>query len=247
MRGLWKLTWIEMKLVLREPLATFFTLLFPLLLLVLFGSVFGNAPSSVHGGAGFVDASVPAYTALILATSALLTLNLNLVAYRENGILRRFAVTPMRPSTMLAAQVAVMFCLSALGMALLVTVGSALFGLKCAGNPIVIGAAFIVCSLSLFSLGFVLGGVLPSVRTAQAVGMACFYPMIFLSGAAIPRGLLPEGVQRAALVLPLTHVVSLLEGLWRGESWGTHLGETAIILAVMAAGIGISIRTFRWE
>ena len=247
MRGLSKLTWIEMKLFLREPLAAFFTLVFPLLLFVLFGNIFGNTPSTEYKGFGFVDASVPAYTALIIATSALLSLSTNLASYRELGVLRRLHVTPLHPLAILLAQVVVTFTMTTLGMALLVAVGRALFGLRCAGSAIVLGAAFTLCSLSLFSLGFVLASVVPSVRSAQAIGMAIFYPMIFLSGAAIPRELLPEGMQRAALILPLTHVVTLLQGLWMGERWGAHLSETGIILVVMAAGIGISIKTFRWE
>jgi ABC-2 type transport system permease protein len=247
MRGLSKLIWVEMKLFVREPLAAFFTLVFPLLLLVLFGSIFGNVPEPGYKGFGFVDASVPAYTALIIATSALLSLSTNLASYRELGVLRRLHVTPLHPLAILLAQVVVMFAMSTLGMTLLITLGRLLFGLRCAGNPVIIGAAFTFCSMSLFALGFVLASVVPSVRSAQAIGMAIFYPMIFLSGAAIPRELLPAGIQRAALVLPLTHVVTLLQGLWMGERWGVHLRETGVILAVMAAGIGISTKTFRWE
>jgi len=247
MRALWKVTWLETKLVLREPLASFFTIVFPLLLLLVFGGIFGNAQSERHGGGGFVDHAVPAYIALILATSGLLTLNMNLVAYRESGVLRRLAVTPMRPVVFMAAQLAVMLAMSALGMALLVVVGWLLFGLRCTGSPTAIAAAFVLSALSLFSLGCVLGSVLPTVRTAQAVGMACFYPMIFLSGAAIPRGLLPPSVQRAALALPLTHVVTLLDGVWKGDAWAAHFGETVIIVAVIAGAAAIAMRSFRWE
>ena len=72
MRGLWKLTWTEIKLFIREPSAAFFTLAFPLMLLVLFGSIWGNEPTPFYGGFGYVDASVPAFTAMIIAPCALL-------------------------------------------------------------------------------------------------------------------------------------------------------------------------------
>ena len=62
MRGLMKLSWVEMKLFLREPVGAFFTLAFPALLLLLFGAIFGNAPAPEYGGFGFVDAAVPALT-----------------------------------------------------------------------------------------------------------------------------------------------------------------------------------------
>lgn len=247
MRGLAKLTWVEMKLFGRDPLAAFFTLAFPVLLLVLFGNVFGNAPSPEYGGLGFVDVSVPAYAALIIATSALLSLSANLASYRELGVLRRLRVTPLHPLAILTAQVAVMFLMTVLGMMLLIVVGRLAFGLRCAGNGFAIAAAFTLSSLAFFALGFVLASVVRSVRSAQAVGMVIFYPMIFLSGAAMPRDLLPEGMQRAALALPLTHVVSLLQGLWLGDAWSSHVTETAVIATCMVVGIVVSLRAFRWE
>jgi ABC-2 type transport system permease protein len=71
--------------------------------------------------------------------------------------------------------------------------------------------------------------------------------MIFLSGATLPRELLPESIQKFAQVLPLTHVVTLLRGLWIGEPWRDHLLEVSILSALLIAGILISAKTFRWE
>ena len=89
MRGLYKLSVVEMKLFLREPMAAFFTLVFPLMMLFLFGSIYGNKPSPFFGGFGSVDISVPAYTAMIIATSGLMGITIVLATYREQGILRR--------------------------------------------------------------------------------------------------------------------------------------------------------------
>jgi ABC-2 type transport system permease protein len=74
-----------------------------------------------------------------------------------------------------------------------------------------------------------------------------FYPMLFLSGAAIPREVMPETIQRYAEALPLTHVVSLLRGLWIGESWGQHLTEVGVLVAMTVLGIIVSAKTFKWE
>ncbi len=247
MTGFVKLSWVEMKLFLREPLAAFFTLAFPVLLLLLFGSVFGNTPAPATSGFGFVDTAVPAYTALVIATSALLALGTTLASYRERGVLRRLQATPLHPIAILAAEVVVLFTMTTLGMVLLVAVGRIAFGLRCAGSVPVLFAAFTFCCGVLFALGFVLASVVPTVRSAQAIGMAVFYPMIFLSGAALPRDLLPDAVQRVAVVLPLTHVVTLLQSLWMGESWSAHLAETGILVGFAAAGVALSVGTFRWE
>ncbi|MGQ9560749.1 MAG: ABC transporter permease [Candidatus Oleimicrobiaceae bacterium] len=247
MRGFWKLTWTEIKLFLREPMAAFFTLAFPLMMLFLSGGIYGNKPSPFFGGYGSVDVSVPAYTAMIVATTGLLGLTITIASYREQGILRRLKATPLRPQAIMGAQVIVLFLMTALGMALLMIAGRLVYGLRFDGNPLYLLAAFVLSSMSFFALGFVLAGLLPATRTAQVVAMVLFYPMIFVSGAAIPREVLPERVRQLAQVLPLSHVVTLLRGLWVGRSWGNYLWETVILITLLIAGILVSSQTFRWE
>ena len=103
MRGLTQLTVMNFKLYLREPIATFFTLAFPPLLVLLFGAMYGNDPSPLYGGYGTMDITMPAYTALILGTIGLLGVPITTSGYREQGVLRRFRATPMRPLTYIVA------------------------------------------------------------------------------------------------------------------------------------------------
>jgi ABC-2 type transport system permease protein len=247
MRSLWKLTWTEMKLFLREPIATFFTLGFPLMVLFLFGSIWGNRPSREFGGFGFVDISVPGYTAVIIASTGLIAVAVSMATYREKGILRRFRATPLRPRTVLGSQVFVFFAVTALGMVLLIIAGLLVFGLRFGGNAISVFAGFSLSTLSFFSMGFILAGLMPTARTAQIVSMVFFYPMIFLCGAFIPSHILPETVRRFAEVLPLTHVVTLLRGLWAGHAWGEHLKEVLVLAGLLVVCVMVSAKTFRWE
>jgi len=71
--------------------------------------------------------------------------------------------------------------------------------------------------------------------------------MIFLSGATIPLELLPETIRQYAQILPLTHVVTLLRGLWVGDGWVEHFTEVGILAAILVAGVIVSAKTFRWE
>ena len=93
MRGFRKLALVELKLFLREPEAFFFTLIFPLILLFVFGGIFGNQSSEVSaylfGTRGAVDASVPAYMAIIIGVTGLMMIPYLIATYREKGILRR--------------------------------------------------------------------------------------------------------------------------------------------------------------
>ncbi|MFQ5771050.1 MAG: ABC transporter permease, partial [bacterium] len=213
----------------------------------LFGSIYGNEPTPFFGGYGSVDVSVPAYTAMIIATSGLLSLTIVLAVYREKGILRRLKATPLHPQTILTAQVSVIFLMTALGMVLLIIAAKIVYSLRFAGNPFNVLLAFILSSLSFFALGFVLAGLLPTARSAQIVAMVLFYPMLFLSGATIPREVLPETIRTYAQILPLTHVVNLLRGLWIGNGWIEHLKEVAVLSGMLIFGVILSAKTFRWE
>jgi ABC-2 type transport system permease protein len=247
MKSLLKLTWMEIKLFLREPIGAFFTLVFPLMMLFLFGSIYGNTPTAMFGGQGTIDISVPAYTAMIIATSGLLSISITMAAQREQGILRRLRTTPIHPFVILAAQVIVVFLMTCLGMVLLIVAGKLVYHLRFEGNALSVLAGFVLCSLSFFALGFILAGLMPTARTAQVVGMVLLYPMLFLSGAGIPRELLPDAVQKVARFLPLTYVVNLLRGLWIGEAWSQHLLDVGVLVGVLILGIIISAITFRWE
>jgi ABC-2 type transport system permease protein len=242
-----KLSWVEFKLFLREPVAAFFTLLFPVMLLFLFGSIYGNKASSFFGGYGMVDISVPSYTAMIIASSGLLGLSIAIAAYRETGVLRRLKATPLRPLTILGAQVAVIYAMTIAGMLVLVVAGKAVYGLRFGGSVPGVLAGFTLCAISLFSVGFVVAGLAPTARVAQVVGMVIFYPMMFLSGAAIPREVLPETLRQYSQVLPLAHAVNLLRGLWTGGAWGDYTKEVIVLLVLAAFCAIVSARTFRWE
>ena len=247
MKGLCKLSLVEFKLFTREFFAAFFTLAFPVMLLVLFGMIYGNEKSDFFGGYGMVDIAVPSYTAMIIASSGLISITTIIASYREKGILRRLHATPLRPQTILSAHVIVIFIMTSLGMGLLIITGKLLYNMQFEGNFLSVAAGFTLSSLSFFSLGFLIAGLIPTARTAQATAMVLFYPMIFLSGATIPLEVLPENVQNIATILPLKHVVILLRGLWIGHSWQQHLTEVAVLFGILIIAIPISAKTFRWE
>lgn len=247
MKSLFKMTWMETKLFLREPIGAFFTLVFPLMMLFLFGSIYGNKPTPLFNGLGTIDISVPAYTAMIIATTGLLGLTITMSAYRENGVLRRLRTTPISPLLVLVSQVIVLFLMTTFGMVLLIIAGKLVYHIHFDGNALNVMLGFILCSLSFFSLGFVLAGLMPTARTAQVVGMVLLYPMLFLSGAGFPRELLPEAIKKISVFLPLTYVVNLLRGLWVGEAWSQHTTDVIVLASILIIGILVSIKTFRWE
>jgi ABC-2 type transport system permease protein len=247
MKSLLKMTWMEAKLFLREPMGAFFTLIFPLMMLFLFGSIYGNEPSAYFNGYGTIDISVPAYTAMIIATTSLMGLVITITTYREKGVLRRLRTTPISPLVILSAQVIVLFIMTLAGMFLLIVAGKLVYHIRFEGNILSVFAGFVLCCLSFFAIGFILASLLSTGRTAQVVGLVILYPMLFLSGAGFPRELLPETIKKVSTFLPLTYVVNLLRGLWVGETWSQHSTDVIVLVAFLVLGVLISAKTFRWE
>lgn len=247
MRALWKLTVVQAKLFLREPFGAFFTLAFAPLLLILFGAIWGNEPVADFGGFGTMDVSVPAYMGLIVGTVGLMSVPIATSVRRESGALRRFKATPLRPLTYIISDVAVNFVMTLLGICILMVVGKAVYNVRFEGNLLSILGAVSLGAFAFFAIGYVIAGLAPTARAAQIIGMVLLYPLMFLSGAAMPIEILPAGIQNVSRFLPLTHVVSLLRGLWAGDAWSQHGTEVLVLLGVLVVGTIISVRTFRWE
>jgi ABC-2 type transport system permease protein len=247
MKSMLKMTWMEAKLFLREPVGVFFTLVFPLMFLFLFGSISGNEPAPMFGGQRMIDTAIPTLTAMIIGTTGLMSTTITMATYRENGILRRLRTTPVSPLVVLAAQVIVVFAMTCLGMLLLIAAGILVYDVRFEGDAFSVLAGFALSSLSFFGIGFVLAGLMPTSRTAQTAGMVLLYPMVFLSGAFFPVELLPAVAQKVSAFMPLTYVVNLLRGLWTGQPWSGHLLDVAVLAGMLLLGIGVSVKTFRWE
>jgi ABC-2 type transport system permease protein len=247
MRALAKLTLLQIKLYLREPIALFFTIAYAPMMLVLFGSIYGNEPVQMFGGRGTIDVSVPAYIGLIIISVGLMSIPIAVSSARESGALRRYRTTPLSPAVYLAADVLVYFLMTLLGVILLVAVGRIGYGMQFDGNVFSVLAGFGLSALAVFACGYLIAGLAPTARLAQTAGMVIAFPMMFLSGATFPLQIMPEGVRAVSKFLPVTHVVTLLQGLWKGDSWGGHTTEALVLAGVLAVAVIISARTFRWE
>jgi len=216
-------------------------------MLILFGSIYGNEPTPLFGGRGMVDVSVPAYMGLIIVTVGLMSVPIQTASSREAGVLRRYQATPLRPMAYLIANVAGNYGMALLGILLLLLVGKVGYNVQFDGNvPSVLGGGTLG-TLAFFALGYLVASLAPTARIAQTVGMVLAFPMMFLSGATIPLETMPESVRNVSRFIPLTHVVTLLQGLWFGEGWGEHLTEIIVLVGTLGIGTAVAARLFRWE
>ena len=247
MRSLARLTLTDIRLYLREPISTFFTVAFPAMLVVIFGAIYGNQPSEMFGGYGSMDISMPGYTAMILATVGLLSIPIATAGYRETGVLRRLKITPLRPLTYIVADLISYLLAVLLGMLAVVLLGWLIFHVRFEGQPLAVALGLLYCFLAMAAVGYLIASVAPGARAAQVIGMIVLYPMLFLSGAGLPLEVLPEGLRKISNFLPLTYVVKLLRGLWFGAPL-SELWLPILVLAVMMLVCGLlAARLFKWE
>jgi ABC-2 type transport system permease protein len=248
MRGLWKLTWLEVKIFVREPLGLIGTVGVPVLLFVLLGRALGPLARTPSARVpDFVSVDLPIFASLLIVASAVLSLIAIMAIYREGGILKRLRATPLRPHVILTAHVLVKLLFTALTLGLMVLAGRRYYPVD-AGVPLVsFTLALLFCTVAIASLGFIVASVVPTARFAQPIGTLVVYPMLGVSGLFVPIDSLPSAVQAVARGLPLTYAVSLLKGIWRGEGWASHLGDVAVLALMFLALTVLSSKVFRWE
>lgn len=241
MSGFGKLTFTELKIFLREPQATLLTIALPVAITAMFGFI--AQPKTTDDPIKYYFPTMSLSVGLaILAFNMLPTI---LAAYREKGILRRLVTTPISPSLLLGAQVAVSIITAVVSTVLVVVVGNLAFGFdlpKQFGGFVVVVA---LGMLALFAVGVSVAAVVPTSRAATAVGVLIFFVSLFLGGVFIPKELMPSVMSRIGDYTPLGALVQAMRDTWSG-SWPqpTHLGVLAGCIALFGL---LAARLFRWE
>jgi ABC-2 type transport system permease protein len=237
-----------MKVFLREPLGAIGTIVVPVLMFVGLGRV-ANLRSDTPSLAakGLTSANISVLVALLISVSAVLSLVTIISIYREGGILKRLRATPLRPQTILSAHVIVKLLLTAATLGLMFLAGKRYFppGVHVPWFSFTI--ALLISTWSILSMGFVIASIVPTARFAQPIGAIVLYPMIAFSGLFVHISALPPVLRGVARVLPMTYAVRLLQGIWNGDGWFTHLGDIAALTALFLLFTAISARVFRWE
>ena len=246
LHGFWKLTWVETKVFVREPMGVVGGLVMPVIIFVVLGKTMGSGRLD----AASVDQApfnVPILAMLIIAVGAVTSLVAIISIYRDGGILKRLRATPLSPVTILSAHVFVKLVFTVASLALLVLAGRQFFPGAMAVNLPSFTAAMLLSTLSILSMGFVIASIVPTARFAQPIAAALLYPMIAVSGLFFPIEQLGRPLRIVAYALPTTHAVSLMEGIWGGSGWSAHWVNVVALIIVFAVCTALSTKVFRWE
>ena len=247
MRGLLKLTLLEIRIFVREPLGFVAAVGVPLAMFLVLGR-------SVSPGAGqsatttqFLAQDLPLFVSIFISINAALSLIAVISIYREGGILKRLRATPLRPAVILGAHVLVKLFFTGISLVLMLLAGRRFYPVPLHAHVAGFALAVVVTTVAILCMGFIVASMVGTARFAQLVGSTIFYPMLAVSGMFVPLSSMPRAWALLGSVLPMSHAVALLRGAWVGASWLVllpHLGALALTIAICLA---LTTRVFRWE
>src|SRR5262245_35322000 len=242
MRSILALIRAQLTEISRSKTAIFWMTAFPIGFLLLFGFVMARSDPRMTA---FM---MPGLLTTTLMSASLFGVALPLVVQRETGLLRRLRVTPLPAAAVAIAHGVCAIITGLLSLVVLMTLSRMIFGMQMAGSwPALIGA-YLCGACALVPLGLLVGSTARDIRTAPAIANLLFFPMMFLSGSAMPFAVLPEGVQRFARLLPTTYLNEIYSGvIVRGEGLWTMAGSIAVLAAISVVGVVLTSALFRWE
>lgn len=237
----------EMKLSLRGMDMFIFAICIPVVVLVILGIIYGNKPAFDGSEHTFLQQSFGAVATIAICAGGVMGLPLVVSDYRNKKILKRFKVTPISPALILTVQVAIYALYSIASLLAVYAVATVFFGYQFDGSWLHFLGAYFLVMLSMFSIGMLVGGVAPNVKTAGVLASILYFPMLIFSGATLPYEVMPTALQKIADVLPLTQGIKLLKAASLGLPLDSVLIPVIVMIVVAVICVGVSIRFFKWE
>lgn len=222
----------ELLLFTRDFFGFFFTLVFPVMMLLLFGGIYGNEP--VYDGADIkmMDVSVPAYAVMVTGVTGLMSLPLTLSGYKEKKIYKRFDASPAGKKSIIAAQIFANIIMTLIGISILLIVGMLVYHIQIKGDFLSICAGILFSIAAMFSMGFLFTAIGRDLKSTSLLCYIFYFVMLFLSGATMPDMLFSDTIKRISSLLPMTYAVDLMQGVFAGESLSLH-GTELLILGLL--------------
>src|SRR5690242_11577190 len=247
MRGLLKLTWLEIRIFVREPLGFVAAIGVPLGMFLVLGRTAIPAADHSAGAAQFLAQDLPLFVSIFISINAALSLIAVISIYREGGILKRLRATPLRPSVILGAHVLVKLVFTGISLLLMLLAGRRFYPVTLHPHVASFALAVVVTTVTILCMGFVVASIVGAARFAQLIGSVIFYPMLVVSGMFVPLSSMPRPLALIGGVLPMSHAVALLRGGWVGAGWLMLVPDVGARALSVAFCLVLRIRVFRWE
>ena len=238
--ALGRLVRTELTLMTREPLTLTFVFIFPVVTMLIIGGAFGTKPDVAFDWVNPSQWYVASYLTVVIAATGLIMVPVHLASYRERGVLRRFAAAGFPRWSFAVAQLVTGLVAVATASAVLLAVAAPIYGLPPMHHAAQVVAGFVLGALAFVSIGVLLGTVLPSARSAQAVGLVLFFPSFLLGAGGPPPYAMGSTLRTISGYLPLTRVTDAVRDSWLGL--GTATGSLLIVAALAVAATALAVR-----
>jgi ABC-2 type transport system permease protein len=222
----------ELRLMTRDPLVLTFVFAFPIVTMLIIGGAFGTRPNPGFDNTDPAHWYVASYLTVVIAATGLVMLPVHLASYRERGVLRRFAAAGFGRWSFAIAELVVGLVTTAVACVLLLAVAAPVYGLPALHDGGRVGVALVIGAVGFVSLGVLLGTLLPSARSAQAVGLLLFFPSFLLGAGGPPPDVMGAVVRHIAGPLPLTLLTNAVRGPWLGLGPATGSLAGLVVLSV---------------
>lgn len=242
-----KILLVETKLHLRDVGTVVFSLVLPVALLLVIGSIPAmSRPDPAFGGERLVDTQLPSMmTLLALLTLAFTVLPAVLTTYREQGVLRRMSTTPVHPAMMLAAQLVINLVLGIVAIVLLVVSGRLVLGTALPRQPVGFALVFLLGAAALLAMGLLIASLAPSGKAAPLIGTSVMFPLMFVAGMWLPREVMPDALATVSDYSVAGPFAQALRDTWAGR-WPEPTDVVVMGAGLVVCGV-LSVRFFRWE
>ncbi len=239
-----KILEIKGKLFLRDYPAVFFTLAFCPIILFIFGLTMGNDPNPLLNDMGSIDISMPSYMVLIIAGIAFISFPISHVTAKERGEFKRQKLLAVSYNRLLFLDSLIYYLFALVGMVITTVVGYINYDIPLPENYGILFVAVTLCFYSVFFMGFLLSVIAKTTKSAQALGFAVFFTMLFLSGASTPLELMNEDMLALSDYIPLKYAVVFMKAAWFGDPFKDIQKEILILFAIglacLVAGLAIT-------
>jgi ABC-2 type transport system permease protein len=238
----------DMLSFIRNRQSRFFTLVLPVLFLVIFVSVFGNdriGPQLVKASTYYV----PGLAALGVIAGSFVNLVISITAQREAGVLKRRRATPVPAWVLIAGRALTAIVVALSVMTVLLVIGRFGYGVRLPAAKLPgIVVAGVVGALTFCCLGYALSTAVRSADAAQPMVQATMLPLYFISGVFIPNVNLPQWLRDVAEVFPVQHLASGLRHAFDPATHGAGIAwsDLGVLALCAAAGLAIALTRFVW-
>lgn len=237
----------ELRLNVRDLNMVIFAVGMPLVMLIILGIIYDTKPAFDGASYTFLEQSLGPLAAISICAGGVMGLPILVSEYRERKILKRMKVTPISPEILMFVQIVIYMLYAAVSLLLILGVAKLFFNFTIHGSWILYLGSWLLVSLSMLSIGVMVGGIAKDSKQAGVIASIIYFPMLIFSGATLPYEIMPTALQRVVDIMPLTQGIKLMKVTSLGLQIENVLIPVIVMVGVAAICIGISVKFFRWE